>query len=340
MEKCEPQKEYECRIQIVTSDPVLESINRILQQTVSSYSSNFSIYRVPEPLRSINPEAYTPTLISIGPLHSGRKELMANSHKPIFLQNFLNLTKLPLYTIIETVKISEEQARCCYAESIEMNNNEFVELLVLDGCFVVMYIITSQFPELRSPNTSNLLRFWDQIFCDLLLLENQLPYFLLQSLYDLCSSSQTFTTMCEFHPPCYNEEGLDFLKKHVLLTDMDGKVNHLVDFVRTHFAHSCSTKTLFHRTFWPPTATQLHECGVVFRTDKGSKKCAVDVAFIDYDGCLELPQIIIYDGFETRVRNLIAYEQCHAGEMREEVSNFAVFMQYMVQNRARREIAG
>lgn len=87
----------------------------------------------------------------------------------------------------------------------------------------------------------------------------------------------------------YNEEGLDFLKKHVLLTDMDGKVNHLVDFVRTHFAHSCSTKTLFHRTFWPPTATQLHECGVVFRTDKGSKKCAVDVAFIDYDGCLELP---------------------------------------------------
>lgn len=203
MEKCEPQKEYECRIQILTSDPVLESINRILQQTVSSYSSNFSIYRVPEPLRSINPEAYTPTLISIGPLHSGRKDLMANSHKPIFLQNFLNLTNLPLDTIIETVKILEEQARCCYAESIEMNNNEFVELLVLDGCFVVMYIITSQFSELRSPNTPKLLRFWDQTFCDLLLLENQLPFFLLQSLYDLCEFLlSTFTTMCEFHPPC------------------------------------------------------------------------------------------------------------------------------------------
>lgn len=31
------------------------------------------------------------------------------------------------------------------------------------------------------------------------------------------------------------------------------------------------------------------------------------------------------------MRNLIAYEQCHAGEMRDEVSNFAVFMQYIVQ---------
>ena len=33
------------------------------------------LYRVPKQLRNVNEEAYTPKLVSIGPLHHGREEL-------------------------------------------------------------------------------------------------------------------------------------------------------------------------------------------------------------------------------------------------------------------------
>ena len=314
-----------------TSDLVVLSINRILQQAVSSGSSDGTIYKVPEPLRSIKPEAYTPTVISIGPLHSGRKDLMANSLKPRYLQNFLNLTQLPTNTIVEIVKTWEKRARYCYAESIEMSRDEFVELLVFDGCFVVMHLISYSFFELRASDMSNLWKFWDELFCDLILLENQLPFFLLQSLYDLCASSQPFSKGVRFIELVHqyfiesHKGGLFSLKEHVLLAGIGVQVNHFVDLLRLHFTHTRSDKMSFQHTFWPPNATQLHECGVIFKTGKG-------IAFKDQGGCLQLPQINIYDDFEKRVRNLIAYEQCHfCSELRNEVSNFAVFMQCLVQ---------
>ncbi|KAG6598580.1 putative UPF0481 protein, partial [Cucurbita argyrosperma subsp. sororia] len=72
-----------------------------------------------------------------------------------------------------------------------------------------------------------------------------------------------------------------------------------------------------------PNATELHECGVIFRTGD-------DIEFNDQSGCLQLPLI---NNFEKPLRNLIAYEQCHIGsELRNEVSNFGVFMPFLVQS--------
>ena len=43
----------------------------------TSFQDEVCIYSVPPTLRQINPEAYTPQVISIGPIHHGKQKLQA-----------------------------------------------------------------------------------------------------------------------------------------------------------------------------------------------------------------------------------------------------------------------
>ncbi|XP_022996811.1 UPF0481 protein At3g47200-like [Cucurbita maxima] len=310
-----------------TSNPAVVYINRILQQSVSSCFSDDTIFKVPEPLRSVNPEAYTPTVISIGPFHSDRKDLKANLLKPMYLRHLFNLSHLSVNTIVETVQTLEQRVRCCYTESIEMNRDEFVKLLVLDACFVVMHLISWQNPKLDIPNAAYLWQSWYEIFVDLMLLENQLPFFLLQSLYDLFAPSQPLLEHKSFIQIVQ-----DYFSGHnnseLILIDIESSaenVNHFVDLVRMRKTDMVFNRTIIQGLVWPPSATELHECGVIFST-------GIDIKFNDQSGCLQLLPINIDNTFEKRVKNIIAYEQHHIHmNIWNEVSNFALFMTSLVQ---------
>ncbi|PRQ26778.1 hypothetical protein RchiOBHm_Chr6g0298311 [Rosa chinensis] len=54
--------------------PLLSSIRKNLN-SLSPLSSECCIYRVPERLRHASEDAYTPKVVSIGPLHHGKKGL-------------------------------------------------------------------------------------------------------------------------------------------------------------------------------------------------------------------------------------------------------------------------
>lgn len=63
-------------------DPLVNSINEKLE-ALSSLSTNCCIYKVPGRLRRLNPDAYSPRVVSIGPLHHGREELEAMEDQKI-----------------------------------------------------------------------------------------------------------------------------------------------------------------------------------------------------------------------------------------------------------------
>ncbi|XP_022961908.1 putative UPF0481 protein At3g02645 [Cucurbita moschata] len=312
-----------------TSNPVVVYIDRILQQSVSSCSSDGTIFKVPEPLRSINPEAYTPSAISIGPFHSDRKDLRANSLKPMYLQHFLHLSHLSVNRIVETVQSLEQRARCCYTESIEMSSDKFVQLLVLDACFVVMHLICLMYPKLDTPKGANLWQSWNEIFHDLMLLENQLPFFLLQSLYHLFAPSlpllkdESFIQIVHRYFSEQNNPELFLIDVKLLSAD---NVNHFVDLVRIRKTEILFDEMFIKHIVWPPSATELHECGVIFKREK-------EIKFDDQGGYLLLPSINIDDSFEKRVRNIIAYEQYHSEfELWNKVRNLALIMTSLVQS--------
>lgn len=118
---------------------------------------SWTIYRVPKNMRGIYRKAYVPKLISIGPFHYGEKRLQAmEEHKMRYLLRFLgydfdkakgqeerDVEKQNLETVNRleeinaAVKKLEVKARECYSEYFDIGSDEFVQMMVIDGCFLI-----------------------------------------------------------------------------------------------------------------------------------------------------------------------------------------------------------
>lgn len=321
-------------------DRMVESVNHSISREISistSFSRERSIYMVPKLLRNGNPKAYSPQVISIGPLHYYRtqNDLTIKEKKGSYVLNFLTVAKLGWNEMINKFLCWEERARNYYVETIKMERDEFIQLLIYDSCFVVMYIIGSMVAEFRDLDTSFLWRFSNGIFKDLLLLENQLPFFLLHHLYNLCAFAQPSLkdiSFIELLRGYFTEvrEGMSYVNEGYLDIDAN-EVNHLVDFLRIHLTqprhipHFLDFSVDDFLSSWPLTATELHDCGISFH---GQKRCMMNVNFRERNGVLKMPKIIIDDSFEILFRNMIAYEYCHLKS--KDVSNFGMFMHFLI----------
>ncbi|KGN62944.1 UPF0481 protein At3g47200 [Cucumis sativus] len=315
---------------------VNQSMFREISRSASSFSKERSIYMVPKLLRKGNPKAYSPQVISIGPLHYYRTQNdLIKEKKGSYVLNFLTVAKLDWNEMIKKFLSWEERARNYYVETIEMKRDEFIQLLIYDSCFVVMYVIGSMVAEFRDLDTSFLWRFSNGIFKDLLLLENQLPFFLLNHLYNLCASAQPSLKDISFIELLRGyfskvREGMSYVKEGYFDIDASA-VNHLVDFLRIHLTQPRHIPHFFGLSVddflssWPLTATELHECGISFH---GQKKCMMNVSFKERRGVLKMPKIIIDDSFEILFRNMIAYEYCHLKS--KDASNFGMFMHFLI----------
>ncbi|XP_042503537.1 UPF0481 protein At3g47200-like isoform X2 [Macadamia integrifolia] len=187
----EQQNEGGQCISLRIGDPestLVASIQEILN-VVPRLSSNICIYRVPEKLRKINEEAYTPQLVSIGPFHHGKENLRAmETHKWQYLHSFIyRKPDIALPEYVKTMKQIEERTRQCYSESVSINSDEFVTMMLVDGCFILEFLLRNLPLELshREDPLSSTDWLSSAIKCDFILLENQLPFFVLERLYKL-----------------------------------------------------------------------------------------------------------------------------------------------------------
>ncbi|KAL6138406.1 hypothetical protein ACLB2K_063689 [Fragaria x ananassa] len=149
------------------------------------------IFRVPQSLLEINGKSYQPHIVSIGPFHRGEPHLrMIQEHKWRYLGSLLSRTEpkgLTLQHYLKSMESMEARARECYSETIHLSSDEFVEMMVLDGCFLIELFRKNgrvvRF-ELDNPLVN---MFWVIPFMvrDFLRLENQIPYFILQSVKSL-----------------------------------------------------------------------------------------------------------------------------------------------------------
>ncbi|KAH0983649.1 hypothetical protein GBA52_010826 [Prunus armeniaca] len=100
--------------------------------------SRSSIYRVPETLRRHNETA--PNLVSIGPFHHGRARLQAMEGMKLWYLKCL-LDKLTpgkdLAYLICAIREQENFCRDCYEERFPLSSDEFVEMMLVDGCFII-----------------------------------------------------------------------------------------------------------------------------------------------------------------------------------------------------------
>lgn len=175
-------------------------INEKLKE-VSGAEPECTIYRVHRHLRNVNPKAYEPEVIAIGPYHrydsnsnstNNKNEhlKMMEGHKLRYLKQLL-VTKDPpddVKRYVAAVSRVEAEARRCYADLPEaLSRAKFVQMLVLDGCFIVQLVRKYEKLIFRERNDPIFQMNWmiNSLQRDLMLFENQLPFFVLCELYDL-----------------------------------------------------------------------------------------------------------------------------------------------------------
>ena len=85
------------------------------------------IYRVPYKLRMVNKDAYTPKLISIGPLHHGEYELHAMEMLKLrHLKEFCYRTGTCHKDIASTIEANELKIRRCYDEIFDISSEKIL----------------------------------------------------------------------------------------------------------------------------------------------------------------------------------------------------------------------
>ncbi|KAJ4958711.1 hypothetical protein NE237_025822 [Protea cynaroides] len=182
---------------------LVQSIQKA-HEKVTPLPPKCSIFRVPEPMRKIKSEAYTPRLVSIGPFHHNKKHLKPMEELKLqCLYDLLgrespaNLGKSVVEKLGKCVAAMielEGKARGCYSEIIQVEpKNEFVKMMLIDGCFILELILRTTLDEPRR-NEPILNATWmlQVIKSDLLLLENQLPLFVLEHLYNLLIGNSNY----------------------------------------------------------------------------------------------------------------------------------------------------
>ncbi|KAJ0035997.1 hypothetical protein Pint_25316 [Pistacia integerrima] len=156
-------------------------------------STDGNIFKVPEHLRSVNPSAYDPFIIAIGPYHRDKKDFsMMEDHKMRFMKHFLKRRserEEDVKKYVEALRALEKEARNHYADSTDIISDEFLKMMLLDGCFILELL--HRFKEKLRPRTDqergNLFSglIIKRLGCDLLLVENQLPFCVLQKLFSM-----------------------------------------------------------------------------------------------------------------------------------------------------------
>ncbi|XP_058076445.1 UPF0481 protein At3g47200-like [Magnolia sinica] len=320
-----------------------------------------TIYKVPQRIRQANKHAfdpYKPQIVSIGPYH---KEKEFEKHKQLYRDSILSRNpNHPLGDYHTAIAKLETEARSCYSEHVGLDRNEFVEMMMLDGCFIVELFLRikekkfeEEDPIFRTIWMLPLIRY------DMLLLENQIPFFVLEIIYEMASTLGNGSLV---------ELALDFFERII-----EHKIEVSKDLINGHYFHLLH---LFHSYLMPTPREKSKKCKIQMclcskcsseaklpiknTTIKNKAKlpirnttikmipCAVELqlagvkfkkkkdfsSFLDVKfscGVLEIPYLCVDDCTNTLLRNLVALEQfCYPGVKTIHFTNYVGFMDCLI----------
>jgi len=337
----------------------VEHLTSSIQVTMSQYGlfmpPKRCIFKTPIALYRHNNKAYIPDAFSIGPLHHGRPNCpnfeATETIKAKYLQGFISRFQNPiLKDLINSVSALEREAREYYAGPIDYSREEFVKILVIDGCFMIELFCRNASMKLREEkdpifgmSTMN-----EFLAHDLILLENQLPWMVLDHLFKKLENQ--LPLMDPDHLFNMSPDGRKTAKTLIHLAieffgsifilpptdrpDLVRDIQHIPDLFKKWLVSSIKVDQ-DHM----PYATLLDmgenkyssiegdeeensrlESGQHVPTAKrlmeagikfrmSESKNMFDIRFTN--GVLEIPQIKIHEITETFLRNLISFEQCY-----------------------------
>ncbi|XP_040999069.1 UPF0481 protein At3g47200-like [Juglans microcarpa x Juglans regia] len=286
------------------------ALNRPSRRTI------LSIYRVPHSLRELNKEVYTPQVISIGPFHYRSQKLQSMEiYKLRYFRRFMErITKINRDEMLASIiQDSEERVRGCYAEAISFDSDTLRQIILVDATFIIEFFLRAWSVEFLRDDGSIEAEPWallSWIKSDLILLENQLPFFIIEKLYELLPLDQSPS----IYPSSFLELTFNFFEfmniQLIRHDEIDSEeVLHFVDLLR-YFYLPPDQNRLPNRSFKVVhkmyCASQLAEAGLKFKAS--SSGSILDLKL--NEGVLEIPRFTLRNATEIYARNLMALEQC------------------------------
>ncbi|PQQ01857.1 UPF0481 protein [Prunus yedoensis var. nudiflora] len=261
----------------------------------------------------------------------------------------------------------EEEIRECYSETISLSNDDLVEMMVLDGLFTIELFckVGNLSPSDPDDPIFNLAWVFANILRDLFCFENQIPFFLLQKLFDESKPSRKDSDSS------LAKLALDFFRyaletpEQVLnqdFTTVEGK--HLLDLLRWSFIpkpydHSPQEEPRNVRPLvqlikygkkplegtrkamqkfvagrkgntspspeFIQSTKKLRQAGIKFK--KREAVSLLDIRFCN--GVLEIPHIVIDNRRTDLLMNFVAFEQCYS-HCSKDVTSYAAFMSCLI----------
>ena len=280
-------------------------------------SSVRGLISVPDHLRELDEQAFTPLLISIGPIHHSNAKLQTMKMLKVrFCECYINRANLDLKNLVEIIRAMEKEIRSYYAETIlfSISSDDFVTMILVDGMFILEFLRQSDlFFEVDDPTISipqwmlPILRF------DLVLLENQLPFFVLEILF---KQATNFLAQSRLNSHSLKELAFEFFKCYRVQkmppSSSETQIEHFTDLVRFLYVTGREQYRGAGGVKLSYSATQLHEAGVKFKVaPKEYGRHFLDIRFNLKNGVLEIPCIKLNDEKMRLIRNIIALEQSH-----------------------------
>ncbi|XP_044498721.1 UPF0481 protein At3g47200-like [Mangifera indica] len=287
---------------------------RVVQQTYGPPDDSRTdppdscIDRVPRSIRAGKKEAYTPKILSIGPLHRRGEELQdMDGRKERHEEGFFRRTERNREYFSEIINTHSNQIQNFYSGTSNLENDEHFDMIRRDAIFILELLLrnfegNANDRLLRIPADKLALKL------DLLLLENQLPYFLLEEIYNSIRSSlsnlgnPSFIKIClKFFRPLFFSSDVSDEHGFMHFTDM------LRDTLVQNFRAEDRPEDYEGNDSEPlPCATKLHESGVKFTRDQSPS--LLEVKFEGSE--LRMPLLSVHHKTETLLRNIMALEQC------------------------------
>ncbi|KAE8728937.1 hypothetical protein F3Y22_tig00004041pilonHSYRG00042 [Hibiscus syriacus] len=284
---------------------------------------------------------FKPRVISIGPIHHGDPTLRGSEQLKLrlaahFVKN-IGVEKETLYNAIKTEICSLKE---CYDKKLlkPYDDEKLAWMMFIDGCAILQSILQVSYyyyyeddDECKSWSRkiikTDLLTF---VYLDLFLVENQLPYRVLQLLITSSSSSkkgllmkmiegfveETFIFPAEIEQETtLKQEGqpvhlLDHLRRRLILNkEKKATLLEKLGFMYLHLFSNCKYKKMDHYPSFRK-AEELKNSGIWFKQSETSLLTDVSFSRTFFVGKLRLPPIRVDESTGPMLMNLIAYEMC------------------------------
>ncbi|XP_038988820.1 UPF0481 protein At3g47200-like [Phoenix dactylifera] len=366
-----------------------------LAECMDHLEGRCTIFKVPEHIRQLDPKAYEPAIAFLGPFHhNSHGSSSMNYHKLRCVRHLLSRHRSPehasqlLNLCLFELKQQDEKVRSCYSQEFSaLNASDMALIMLLDGCFII-YLMLKMCPRMESlkprrrldnmretregevalnigekdeqlegPTVAGLFTISLVVF-DLLKLENQIPFFVIQLLFDHLKAYKDgqinlVDLALQLFKSIHPEESESFKKSK---KKSPGEYHHLLHLFYSSRIPSekpaeytsapgevapsqgsptsapTSRGSSTSAPKWIPSATKLDRAGVKFE-GKEQADSFLNIKFQIRSGIrsgrMEIPPLQIHDYTRPLFRNLIAFEQCYF-DTEMYITIYALFMDCII----------